>query len=137
MNRSRKVFNQGLAALLVLMLVMPFSALAESHKKTQRAKQRTAKTVAPETDKQNAQTPDKGETKTETKSEVAKPSANDETAPPVIVFVQGLQNQTQDQTPTQTPAQDQPIKRSNAQPPADRVGVDLNNPLNLSIHDAV
>jgi len=139
MNRSSKVFSQGLAALLVLMLVMPFSALAETHKKTQRAKQRTAKTVAPETDKQDVQTPDKGETKTETKSEAAKPSANDETAPPVIVFVQGLQNQTQDQTPTptQTPAQDQPIKRSAEQPPADRVGVDLNNPLNLSIHDAV
>jgi len=142
MNRSRQIVNQGLAALLVLMLVMPFSAFAESRKKkSHRAKQQTAKTTtpAPEAEKQDAQTPDKGETKTDTKSEApAKPSANDETAGPVVVNQQQTQTQTQTQPQAPTQPQDQqPIKRSAAQPPSDRIGVDLNNPLNLSVHDAV
>src|SRR5882724_724311 len=114
MNRSRKVFNQGLAALLVLMLVMPFTAMADSgKKKTSRSKQRAAKTTAPATvpDKQDAETPDKGETKSDAKSETAtKPSANDETAAPIVAVKQQTSEQTPTQTtqtPTQTPAQDQ------------------------------
>jgi len=140
MNRSRQIFNQGLAALLVLMLVMPFAAFADTRKKkSHRAKQQPAKTTAPatEAEKQDAQTPDKGETKTETKSEAsAKPSANDETAGPIVVNQQQTQTQTQPQAPTQ-PQDQQQLKRSASQPPEDRIGVDLNNPLNLSVHDAV